>query len=48
MENPLGGGCDFCGADNTLHCIGDYWVCTPCRQKLEDEIEVIASLMEEE
>ena len=48
MENPHVGSCDFCGRIMEIHCIGDYWVCTPCRQKLEDEIEAISTLMEAE
>ena len=41
-------GCDFCASDETLHCCGDVWICTRCREHLEDEIATIESLMEEE
>ena len=41
-------GCDFCAADEELHCLGDVWLCTPCRQRLEDEIASVEALMEEE
>ena len=48
MENPHWQGCDFCGADNTLRCMGDVWLCIPCATKLEEEIEAVSILMEEE
>lgn len=41
-------GCDFCAAESELHCLGDVWLCTLCRQRLEDEIASVEALMEEE
>lgn len=41
-------GCDFCASDETLHCLGDVWLCTPCRERLEDEIASVEALMKEE
>lgn len=41
-------GCDFCASDEELHCCGDVSLCTKCRDRLEDEIASVESLMEEE
>lgn len=38
MERPVWTGCDFCGADETLTCMGDVWLCAKCADDLQDEM----------
>lgn len=32
-------GCEFCGANETLKLVGDYWICTVCEDTLNLEIQ---------
>ena len=38
MEKPKWTGCDFCGADETLHCMGDIWLCPACATTLQEDM----------
>lgn len=31
-------GCEFCGIDETLKLVGDYWICGGCEDTLNLEI----------